>query len=276
MDTKELKFILKLLGFKDYRASVSEIKPSEQIKAAERNNICRKLCDRGLLECSYEVTKLKIAPPGKALLKLEQNQVPITEQELKVLQASEKAKITPAQTKISVAQRQTIIQSLAERGLIEIETKIKEVWLSIQGQKYLRDEYKPTGNSTISLNMLNNYVNFLRRYLSSTELSVKVNNGDSPSAEQSNISLSDLEILQTIRDLDQQLATDNYLPIFHLRQKLEPKVSRAQLDQTLYRLQRQEKIDLGSLQEVTAYTQEQINAGIPQGIGGSLFYIIVN
>ena len=72
---------------------------------------------------------------------------------------------------------------------------------------------------------------------------------------------TDQEILQTIQDLDQQLGTENYLPIFYVRQKLQP-LSREQLDQRLYHLQRNDQIELSSLQEATAYTCEQTDAGI--------------
>jgi hypothetical protein len=85
----------------------------------------------------------------------------------------------------------------------------------------------------------------------------------------------DEEILQTIQNLDRELSTGNYLPIFHLRQKLEPPLSREDLDEALYHLERNDKIELSALQEVRAYTQEQIDAGIPQDIGGRLFFIIV-
>ena len=78
-----------------------------------------------------------------------------------------------------------------------------------------------------------------------------------------------------IQNLDRELATDNYLPIFYLRQKLQPPLSREEVDQALYRLQRNDKIELSSLQEAIAYTPEQIEAGIPQDIGGPLFFIIV-
>lgn len=37
-----------------------------------------------------------------------------------------------------------------------------------------------------------------------------------------------------------------------------------------------EKIELSSLQHVTTYTPEQIDAGIPQDISGPLFFIVVN
>jgi len=57
-----------------------------------------------------------------------------------VLRASEKEKITPGKTNVPAESRQAIIKSLADRGLIEVETKIKEVWLCAQGQEYLRDD----------------------------------------------------------------------------------------------------------------------------------------
>jgi len=53
--------------------------------------------------------------------------------------------------------------------------------------------------------------------------------------------------------------TENYLPIFHLRQRTS--LSREKLDQALYRLQQNDQIELSSLQHVT-YTPEQIDAGI--------------
>lgn len=280
MDTIELKFVLKLLGEADYRAPLSKIQLNKQTKASEREKICRTLCDRSLVECSHEVTKLKIAPPGKALLKLDLAKLPVTDQELKVLRASEKEKITPGKTNVPAAQRQVIIQSLADRGLIELETKIKEVWLSDRGREYLRDEYNPKGSASISLDMLSNYLGFLRKSLSvetapSTSVQNGVKNGVSPQPPVSDSKPSDKEILQMIRDLDRQLGTENYLPIFHLRQKLEPSLSREQLDQTLYRLQRNDQIELSAVVHSQGYTQEQISAGIHQRAGSPLFFIKV-
>lgn len=285
MNTIELKFVLKLLGFSDYRTPLSNIQINNKTKVSDREKICRQLSDRGYIECSHEVTKLKIAPPGKALLKLDSAKLPVTDRELKVLRASEKEKVTPGKTNVPATQRQEIIQSLASRGLIEVETKIKEVWLSDRGKEYLRDEYSPNGSQpVISLDMLNNYCRFLRKSLSikvspSTLIQNGVRNGEkngSPQVPVSKSQLSDREILQVIQSLDRQLGTENYLPIFHLRQKLEPQLSREQLDRILYRLQKDNQIELSTLQEVSAYTPEQINSGIPQNIGGSLFFIIVN
>lgn len=275
MDTIELKFILKLLGFASYQSPLSKIQLNKQTKASDRERICRKLCDRGWVECSREVTKLKIAPPGKALLKLDPSGLPVTEQELKVLRTAVE-KITPAKTNIPAESRQAIIQSLADRGLIEVETKITEVWLTDLGQEYLRDDYSPKGTqSVISLDLLNNYLRFLRKsVLVKTPPSTSIQNAVSPPASESQP--SDKEILQTIQDLDRQLGTRNYLPIFHLRQKLEPRLSREQLDRAIYRLQGDNQIELSTLAEPDKCTPEQISAGISQRTGGLLFFITVN
>jgi trehalose-6-phosphate synthase len=131
----------------------------------------------------------------------------------------------------------------------------------------------------ISLELLGNYLLFLRKSLPS-----QVNPSVSVAQPQPSLSSepvltqkpTDTEILQLIQQLNKKLGTDNYLPIFHLRQKLQPPLSRDDLDQALYRLQREDKIELSSLVEAMHYTSEQLQAGIPQEIGGSLFFIIVN
>jgi len=159
--------------------------------------------------------------------------------------------------------------------LIEVETKVKEVWLSEQGKAHLRDEYIPKKGvqPVISLDLLSYYLRFIRRSFNSN-INTQALSAKLPTTQ--NQQLNDLEVLETIQKLDRELGTENYLPIFHLRQKLTSVISRQQLDEILYRLQRNDQIELSSLQEVTAYTPEQIDAGIPQNIGGPLFFITVN
>jgi hypothetical protein len=181
---------------------------------------------------------------------------------------------------VKAVEREGILESLAERGLIEAETKIKktkaEVWLTQRGIEYLQDEYDPKGSATISLDLLNNYLRFLRKFLQvkpervSPPLPI-----DGESLVEPIGDLSDEEILQIIQKLDRELGTDNYLPIFHLRQKLQPGLSREDLDQTLYRLQRNDKIELRALVHAQDYTHEQVNAGISQRSGSPLFFIKV-
>jgi hypothetical protein len=275
METSELKFLLKLLGFPDYRAPLSKITPNSKTSATERERICRKLLTRELVDCSHEVTKLKIASPGKALLKSQPTEVPVTDQELKVLRASEKEKITPGKTGVPAAEREAIIQRLADRGLIELETKIKEVSLSKDGQEYLRDKYTSKGSQAVlSLEMLTNYLRFLRKSLR-VQTDEHQEASQTPPTAASMSKPTDEEILQTIRDLDAELGTGNYLPIFHLRQKLEPSLPREELDQALYRLEGNNQIELSALVEASRYSQEQVNAGIKQRSGSPLFFIKV-
>jgi hypothetical protein len=282
METKQLKFVLKLLGCANYRSPLSA---SGFKSITGREKLCRDLGERGLVDFSREIASVKVLPPGRALLKTNKDQWLLTPVELKVLESLGKAsgKITPSKIavkSVKSGERDAILQRFHERGLIEVETKIKrqkaEVWLTERGQQYLQDEYNPKGAATISLDLLNNYLRFLRK-----SLEVKPEppqpppptNGEPPIESTGNP--SDAEILRTIQKLDQEMGTDNYLPIFHLRQKLQPGLSREDLDQTLYRLQRNEQIELRALVHAQDYTHEQVNAGISQRSGSPLFFIKV-
>ncbi|MCT7987283.1 hypothetical protein [Laspinema olomoucense] len=282
MEVQELKFLLDLLGFPDYRAAITQIKPNPKTKAAERDGICRTLADRELVGYAEEILTFSISPAGKSLLQLDPARLPIAEAEVAILTACAESTITPAQTNLEAATRQSVIQGLAEKGLIKAEkSQITEVWLTARGQEYLREEYNPSGTlPVVSLDMLTNYLRFLRKSLRSPEDSLPPHSSPATTTPPSSEvmvpkPLSDDEIVQLIQQLDRELATDNYLPIFHLRQKLQPPFSREELDRTLYRLQRNDRIELSSLQEAISYSPDQIELGIPQDIGGPLFFIIV-
>ena len=301
METNDhLKFILKLLGCKNYRSRLSA---SAFNSFKNKNKICQDLGDRELIDYTREIGSAKILPAGQALLKLDIAELPVKDKELKVLKRIGQASgvITPAQIKISSLRshrRDAILKSLSEKGLIEVETKVKrqraEVWLTERGVEYLRDDYNPHkgNNPVISLDLLNNYLRFLRKTLSfkpvPEDISASLNSASLTSTSLNSQSLvpdsaakkvtdiSDEEILQTIQNLDREIGTENYLPIFHLREKLQPPLSREQLDKALYRLQGNDQIDFSTLQEANAYTPEQINTGIPQNVGGPLFFISLN
>lgn len=279
MDTNQLKFLLKLLGCANYRTGLSS--STFDVFKSEKNKICRDLGELEYVDYSQEVATVKILPAGQALLKLDSTQLPIDNKELKVLEKIGKSsgKIAPSEIKVSGLksdEREAILTALNERGLIAIEIKMKrlkaDIWLTERGIEFLRDEYVPNkgNNPVISLDLLGNYVQFLRKNLRVKSEQV------STSVSDINSNISDEEILETIKKLDRELGTENYLPIFHLRKKLQPPLLRDDLDQALYRLQKSDKIDFSTLQEVSAYTPEQIDAGIPQNIGGQLFFLIVN
>jgi predicted transcriptional regulator len=275
MDAKELKFLLKLLGCENYRAAIAQIKPNPGMKAAQRDSICRRLQERGFVGMREEVTKINIATAGRSLLAdIEAiEELPIASYELQVLKASSKGTITPGKTKLPAASRQAVIQGLVGRGLIKaVEKKIEEVWLSDRGRQYLCLEYHSNSNAKeITLKMLSDYLQLLRQYRPSPSASPEKDIGSTSDSKP-----NDEEILNLIRELDEELGTDNYLPIYHMRQRLQPPLSRKELDLALYRLEASDKIELSSLQDVRAYTPEQVEAGIPQDIGGRLFFIIVN
>ena len=300
MEVRELKFLLKLAGLPEYKGKISELKPNSRTKVADSEKICRRLRNRALVACEEEITQFKLSSVGKALLKLDWADLPLTAEEWQILQACSQAAIAPTTTKITPAnKRNSLINSLREKGLITaIASKIKQVWLTEAGKKYLLTEYNPQGtHPVLSLDLLNNYLVFLRQshgFCASISLlpenntngmskHTKLNRDDQEhlgkidrSNNQGKINnIADEHVLQTIVDLDRHLQTGNYLPIFHLREKF-PFLSREELDLALYRLQRQDKLELSSIVESVRYTREQLQAGIPQNVGGCLFFLIVS
>ncbi len=160
-----------------------------------------------------------------------------------------------------------------ERGFLKVNKyKITRITLTKIGQDFLATEYLPTGgNITLSSKMLECYLLFLRKYWQKNQ----DQSLDLPSV--TNVTKpTDEEILQTIIDLDQELNTNNYVPIFHLRNKLQPPLTRDELDQALYRLQGQDKLSMDCLVKAAKYTTEEYNAGIPTNSAGPLFFIALN
>lgn len=292
LKTIELKFLLKLLGCESYRGKVVDLSPSSKTSATERDRICQALGAEGLVEYSSEIAQFSIAPPGKTLLSLDTTSLPVTPDELKVLQAC-KGTMTPGKLgqKVPANERQNLISSLADRGMLKIvKNTMKEVWLSAQGKQFLANEYEPKGNSlAATATMLGNYVNFLRENLSQSgggHLPVSQPSPQKPLSQPSGQSSSVMPIgsqskpdadtvLQQIKQLDQLTGSDNYLPIYHLREKLQPPLTREELDSRLYELQRDDRIELSSLHDQGDYSDHQVSAGIPQNHGRSLFFIAV-
>jgi hypothetical protein len=157
--------------------------------------------------------------------------------------------------------------------LIKVHTKdkkIQEVWLTERGKEYLQYEYVPDGTSSIlNSELLTHYLQFLRTSFQ------EVAPPTSKAIQAQTHTISDEKILLTIVELERQLAKDNRLPIFYLREKLYPLLSREEVDEALYRLQQNDKIELDSLPATSAciFTSEQIEAGIIQESGARLFFI---
>jgi predicted transcriptional regulator len=277
----ELKFLLRLLEYApDYRTPISKIKPEAKTKAAERNRIAESLCSRGFVEYTEKIQQYRIEPPGKALLNLDTSALPVTPDELVVLKAAATKVAKPSDaSKVSASDRQRLLYQLQERGLISVtKSQIGDVWLTPEGIQYLLHDCVPTSPSIrLPSSMVGHYLTFLRQSLGQSTVGTTMPTSSSPAPEMPAMGesnpLSPEDVLATIRQLDQQLGTDNFLPIFHLRQKLQPPLDREQLDQLLYDLQGQDLIEFSTLQDVTNYTEEEAAAGIPQNIGGALFYI---
>jgi hypothetical protein len=265
--TVELKFLLTLLGCVDYRSPLG----APCFKSFPgKPQLCQTLGDRGWVEYSQEIAIVKLLPAGKSLLALDTTNLPIDADSLQLLGklADKSGKVALkdiATSKIkTITSKQTVLQTLADRGFVELEWQMQkakgEIWLTPQGLEYLREDYHPDNvRQNINLQLLGYYIQFLRQPAPTTIAAVPAP------------ALDDTGIVALIKSLDTELGTENYLPIFHLRQQLA--MPRNDLDQALYRLQKTDQIELSSLQETDAYTSTQIDAGIPQIIGGPLFFI---
>lgn len=267
MENKQIKLLLKLLGVEGYQAKVRDVKPTSKTSLTECNRLCRQLREQNLIDTTENLEKITLTPSGKALLQEDSSQLHLSKKELKILTACENGAIAPSQTKVKQAkERDELIKSLIERGFISVaQAKLETIMLTETGQRFLLKEYNPSGtNAVLSLNMLSNYLTFLRKYQS---LEIQ--------ETQPKEKLTDDEVLALISELDQEHNTKNYLPIFYLRDQLQPPFTREELDQVLYRLEGNQKIETSSLVETKKYSSEQIRAGIPQNVGGPLFFITV-
>ncbi|MEL7313807.1 MAG: hypothetical protein AAFN08_02515 [Cyanobacteria bacterium J06559_3] len=286
----ELKFLLRLLEYpSDYRTLISKVRLNGGTKASQRNQACNDLCSKGLVERIEEIRRYQTTPAGRNLLNLNTDELPITPNELKLLKAAAKKSVPPGQASaVPAGDRQSLLCQLEDRGFVSVgERRIKEVGLTQRGKAYLRDECVPTTTAPVPLSMLKGYLAFLRQFINigdgviaattalpSSGSPQKISTASTSSHQVAETITPDV-VLKMIRQLDQQHDTDNYLPIFHLREKLQPPLNREALETILEELQASDRIELSTLQDVSNYSEAELSAGIPQNIGGPLFYISV-
>ena len=276
LSTTEFKFLLRLLEHPpQYRGPISKIKPNPKTSASERDKACKNLCSQGLVDYEEEIVRYGITAAGKSLLSLDTSTLPVTPDERHLVQAAATQVATPGMAKkVPANARQRLLRQLVDRGLVKVHrSQIKEVWLTAQGQAFLCHEFTPTGNAALTASMVGTYVTFLRQSLGTSQGTNNAPTPGEPLADAAQITPE--VVLDLIQQLDQQLGTDNYLPIFHLRDQLQPPLSREDLDQRLYALERSDRIEFSTLQDVSAYSKEEVAAGIFHGTGGKLFYISV-
>ncbi|TVQ09708.1 MAG: hypothetical protein EA368_08790 [Leptolyngbya sp. DLM2.Bin27] len=272
----EFKFLLRLLEHPpDYRSPITKLHPTAS--ASDRDQACKSLCSKGLVGYEAEIQRYSITPAGQALLKLDATALSISADEVKLLSVAAAGPTVPSQAKqVPAKTRQTLLRQLNDRGLINpSKTQIKMVWLTPQGRLYLRNDCLPTSaQSKVPSAWMGGYLTFLRQFIDPAA-PVAAADTIAPAMALSPEKLTPDAILNTIQHLDQQLGTENYLPIFYLRDQMQPPLRREDLDQLLYELERCDRIELTTLQEVSAYSETQLAAGIPQDIGGALFFISV-
>lgn len=274
LEAAELTLLLKLLGCEGYRSDVVSLAPSRKTSVAQRDRLCLSLAEKGLIEYKQEIARFAIAPPGRTLLTLDSKNMLLTPDELKVLKAC-KGSMTPEKlSKILESSRQGFIKNLAERGLVKVTKQtMTQVWLTAAGQRFLMHDYVPEGERAIaSATLFGNYVRFLRAGL------VESTSKDAISTAMQSPPPNSLKpdrqaLVKHIKQLDQTLKTDNRLPIFYLRERLQPLLTPTELNDMLKALDRNRRLKLSPLTEPEKYTEAQLAAGIQKEDGSCLFFI---
>lgn len=263
MEIQHLKILLKLLGQDNYQGKIGDIKPNTKTKIEETQRLCYKLYHNKLVYIEQKNIAIKINGNGEKVLK---NRESRNKLEINILKKCQKTKIRISEINIiPTSKRDLLIDKLVKENLIDIaDKKITHVELTEKGKQYLAEEYLPQGLGNISLTktLLNNYLTFIRHYFK--EENIKPTKQIIPD-----------DILQAIIRLDRTLNTDNYLPIFHLRNEFKSLLSRNDLDSMIFTLQKENKISLSRLVDASQYSAEEYDAGIPQSIGYPIFYLIV-
>lgn len=167
----ELKFLLALLVYPNYRAPVTQIHFPGKLSATARDRLCKQLHQKNLVDCEEFATRFGLTAIGRTLLGLDTSVLPVTPDEKYVLRSCRAASITPGQihSRVSPELRQPLIAELAQQGLIRITQKrLGDVWLTEAGQKFLREDCTPQGNlPVISWTLMSHYLRFMRESASS-------------------------------------------------------------------------------------------------------------
>lgn len=269
MEIQHIKILLKLLGQDNYQGKIGDVKPNTKTNIKQTQKLCYELYNNKLIHLKEKNVTIKINNNGQQVLNNRENRNKL---EINILKKCKNREIRISKINIIPAsKRDLLIEKLVKENLINITNKkIIHVELTEKGKQYLAEEYLAEGLGNISLTkpLLNNYLTFIRHYfmgknqeqIITPELKEKITPDD---------------ILKTIIRLDRTLNTDNYLPIFHLRNEYKSLLSRDELDSMIFELQKENKISLSRLVDASQYTDEEYDAGIPQSIGYPIFYLIV-
>lgn len=263
MEIQHIKILLKLLGKDNYQGKIGDVKPNTKTNIEQTQKLCYELYNNKLIHLKEKNVTIKTNNNGQQVLNNRENRNKL---EINILKKCKNREIRISKINIIPAsKRDLLIEKLVKENLIDITKKIIHVELTNKGKQYLAEEYLAEGLGHINLTkaVFNNYLNFIRDYFI----------GKIPPKIKEKITPDD--ILKTIIKLDRTLNTDNYLPIFHLRNEYKSLLSRDELDSMIFELQKENKISLSRLVDASQYSAEEYDAGIPQSIGYPIFYLIV-
>ncbi len=276
MSLFDVKLLLRLIAFAEYCAKITakQLKPADKSPAAEVRRSAQKLNREGLLELSNKITHIEITEAGKAARQAET--IPLPKEEKAVLAACHKGPISGNKKEVKALgpDANDRLRRMASQGLLKLTEAIDQVWLSPSGSRFLLSELgsEHIGKSQIPAALLGNYANFIRDFFTSSSGQPAKSLTSPPAANAAEPSFDLDQLLKIIQNLRYAQGEDELVPLFKIREEVAHRASREVIDKMLYSLEQGEYIELVTAQEMGQYTDAEINAGIPQEIGGPIFY----
>ncbi|MGF1567744.1 MAG: hypothetical protein ACFCVD_06700 [Nodosilinea sp.] len=136
----ELKVLTQLLAQGGRCNTLADLDMGGRTSMPQQVRICRQLSDQGLITHREAIVRFGLTVIGKTLLRLDASVWPVTPDQLLILRSCARGRIGPGQIhyRVPVAERQRLLQGLAEQGLVVVYgQEVVELRLTDLGQAYL-------------------------------------------------------------------------------------------------------------------------------------------
>jgi len=264
LELAHIKLLLKLVAFPRYEGAINAkgIAPNSKTSQATCRRLARELVQRELIEAPPQIEKIHTTEAGTQAAF--DPAIPLEPAVRRLLKDARRKGVTLANKSVRAlgSEPEATLRQLETQGLVTLAETMRWIRLSEAGRRFLSETYRPTQTGgQFTPQMLGNYAAFLRSELAAA-----------PAASPETLDADAL--YQTVERLQQDVP-GGLVPLYAVREAVEPPLDRATTDAHLYALARDDRIELITVQEQSNFTPQQLAAGIPQRAGGPLFYVTI-